>query len=115
MDCYTTAGRLRLINQLSEFLPSSNQTTILPNDIALKQGFYSIMPTDWQTKFDSNGSLVDNPIYTFKQLIDFMEAQRLHSATGCVGAEFDEVDRRRTQHNGAEQVCGCGQWTMSES
>jgi hypothetical protein len=48
MDCYETAGRLRLINNLSVFLPGSNGQSIMPNDIALKQSYYNLMPGAWQ-------------------------------------------------------------------
>jgi hypothetical protein len=79
MDCYETNGRLSLINNLSVFFPSSNGQSIMPNDVALTQGYYNLMPSSWQSKFDSNGRRVDELTYTLEILIDFMEAQRLQS------------------------------------
>jgi hypothetical protein len=79
MVCYETDGRLRLINNLSVFLPGSNDQFIMPNDVTLKEGYYNLMPSSWQSKFDSNGLRVDELTYTLENLIDFMEAQRLQS------------------------------------
>jgi hypothetical protein len=45
-----------LFGHLNEFLLGSNNTAIMPNEITLKQGFYSLMPSTCQSKFDSSGS-----------------------------------------------------------
>jgi hypothetical protein len=41
-NCYETAGRLPLINQLSDFLPGSNNASILPDEVTLKQAYQAV-------------------------------------------------------------------------
>ena len=81
MDCFEAASRLRLINKLSVYLPGSGGKKLFRDDASLKSSFYRIMPSEWQTKFDSTGSDLYHSDYNFNKLVNFMETTRLHDST----------------------------------
>lgn len=77
VNCFVPARCLRLINNLSIYLPGSNGKHLFEDDTSFKNAFYRIMLPDWQFKFNSTGMQLDDANYHDDQLVAFMEQQRI--------------------------------------
>jgi hypothetical protein len=76
LDCYTYAGRLRLIKQLSTYLPGSNGQPRMADDTALTIGKCQLMLSEWQLKFTISQHHLMYVNYSFQTVVDSMETQR---------------------------------------
>lgn len=81
MDCYTVSGRLTLLNALSAYLPGSNGAVLFPDAVSRKRAFFRLMLPEWQLAFNGSGHTLDDAAYSYDQLVEYMDQQRIfHNA-----------------------------------
>ena len=75
MSCEALHGRLRLISQLSVYLPGSNNVQLLATDQSFKRQYFQLMPNAWKLKFIESGQTLEGDTYTVMSLVRFMAVQ----------------------------------------
>ena len=81
LSCFATASRLRLINNLTVYLPGSGGQKLYNTETAMKNAFYKLMHPNWQLQFTNTGHDLSDSNYTLQKLVSFMEQQRLFQQT----------------------------------
>lgn len=76
MSCEVLTSRLRVINNLSVFLPGCvNRVTLYPDEFSLKRAYFQMMPMPWHIKFVENRQPMDSAAFTLVHLTRFMSVQ----------------------------------------
>ena len=78
MNIYHLSTRLDEINMLSNLLLGSNGNRLMNNDTDRKNVLYNVCLDQWQKAFDASGNSLDDNVYTYSRLCNFMEMQRIH-------------------------------------
>ena len=74
MDCETLGSRLRVISQLSVYLPGSNSNCLYANEDELKRAYLGMMPGTWKVHFLQSGAILDGA-YPYLDLIHYLGVQ----------------------------------------
>lgn len=125
-DCFHAASRLRLINNISIYLPGSGGSKLFQDETSLKCAFYRMMPTEWQMKFDETGNVLQDPNYDLNRIMQFMENLRLSSFQRYDYAIQGNVDfpcddryqpypPRFQDGDGVHQYTGCNEYFEQDS
>jgi hypothetical protein len=74
MSCEALGSRLRVISNLSRYLPGSNGLPLYTDNNQAKRAYYQMMPSPWKVKFAESGFELDGD-YSYFSLIRFMSIQ----------------------------------------
>jgi hypothetical protein len=107
MSCELLGSRLRMINNLSKWLPGSNATLLYQSDDMLKRAYFALVPTPWRIKFVETGNVLDGT-YTMIALIRFMAVQESLSKRAGNMREANNNKRRVNPGRGAQRYGGRG-------